>query len=196
MRSAASATQRAYGWLVSSDVLHKTYLPFTADQLRQHFAPVAGPGERDRHLYYYLASIDEARKYDALIRRGDRPTRAQTRLGRQMEKDERFWVVTALMSLYHADDGSGRESLSPACSSEPGCAPRLASRDGRTRSPAPWTCSSRSISHHLAATAPGSAIIWASALRSPTSKSRRRRRGPGWRERRRPTPCCSLPPAE
>ena len=25
-----------------------------------------------------------------------------------MEKDERFWVVTALMSLYHADDGSGR----------------------------------------------------------------------------------------
>jgi hypothetical protein len=26
-----------------------------------------------------------------------------------MEKDERFWVVTALMSLYHADDGSSRE---------------------------------------------------------------------------------------
>jgi hypothetical protein len=91
------------------DVLHQTYLPFTADQLRQHFAPVAGPGERDRHLQYYLASIEEARKYDELIRSGERPTRAQTRLGRQMEKDERFWVVTALMSLYHADDGSGRE---------------------------------------------------------------------------------------
>jgi hypothetical protein len=95
--------------LVSSDVLHETYLPFTANQLRQHFAPVAGPGERDRHLQYYLASIEEARKYEELIRRGERPTRAQTRLGRQMEKDERFWVVTALMSLYHADDGSGRE---------------------------------------------------------------------------------------
>jgi hypothetical protein len=106
---AASATQRAYGWLVSSDLLHQGYLPFTADQLRQHFAPVAGPSEPDRHLQYYLASIEEARKYDALIRRGDRPTRAQTRLGRQMEKDERFWVVTALMSLYHADEGSGRE---------------------------------------------------------------------------------------
>ena len=25
-----------------------------------------------------------------------------------MEKDERFWLATALMSLYHADDGSGR----------------------------------------------------------------------------------------
>ena len=45
-----------------SDVLHQTYLPFTADQLRQHFAPVAGPGERDRHLQYYLASIEEAQK--------------------------------------------------------------------------------------------------------------------------------------
>lgn len=121
---------------MSPDVLHKTYLPFTADQLRQHFAPVAGPGERDRHLQYYLASIERARKYDELIRRGARPTRAQTRLGRQMEKDERFWVVTALMSLYHADDGSGRESLSPACSSELGYTPHLASQDGRMRSPA------------------------------------------------------------
>jgi hypothetical protein len=90
-------------------VLHETYLPFTANQLRQHFAPVAGPGERDRHLQYYLASIEEARKYEELIRRGEKPTRAQTRLGRQMEKDVRFWMATALMSLYHADDGSGRE---------------------------------------------------------------------------------------
>jgi len=91
-----------------ADVLHHTYLPFTADQLREHFAPVAGPGERDRHLRYYLDSIEEARKYDELIRGGDTPRRAQTRLGRQMEKDERFWLATALMSLYHADGGSGR----------------------------------------------------------------------------------------
>ena len=93
------------------DVLHQTYLPFTADQLREHFAPVAGPGERDRHLQYYLTSVEEARKYDELIRRGVRPTRAQTRLGRQMEKDERFWLATALMSLYHADDGIDREKV-------------------------------------------------------------------------------------
>jgi hypothetical protein len=61
-----------------ADVLHHTYLPFTADQLREHFAPVAGPGERDRHLRYYLASVEEARKYDELIRGGDKPTPAQT----------------------------------------------------------------------------------------------------------------------
>jgi hypothetical protein len=94
-----------------ADVLHRTYLPFTAGQLREHFAPVLGHGERDRHLRYYLASVDEARKYDELIRGGDRPTPRQTRLGRQMEKDERFWLATALMSLYHANGGSGREQL-------------------------------------------------------------------------------------
>jgi hypothetical protein len=61
VRPAASATQRAYGGL-TADVLHHTYLPFTADQLREHFAPVLGPGERDRHLRYYLASVEEARR--------------------------------------------------------------------------------------------------------------------------------------
>lgn len=91
-----------------ADVLHHTYLPYTADQLREHFAPVLGPGERDRHLRYYLASVDEARRYDELIRGGVKPTPAQTRLGRQIEKDERFWLATALMSLYHADGGAGR----------------------------------------------------------------------------------------
>lgn len=94
-----------------ADVLHPTYLPFTADQLREHFAPVLGPGERDRHLRYYLASVEETRKYDELIRSGAKPTPTQTRLGRQMEKDERFWLATALMSLYHADGGSSRAEL-------------------------------------------------------------------------------------
>ena len=93
-----------------AEVLHPVYLPFTADQLREHFAPVHGPGEEDRHLRYYRASVEEARKHGGLIRGGGKPTRAQTRLGRQIEKDERFWVAAALMSLYHAD-GGGRAGL-------------------------------------------------------------------------------------
>src|SRR5580704_14812197 len=107
VRPAASASQRAYGGFMA-DVFHHTYLPFTADQLREHFAPVLGPGERDRRLRYYLASVEETRKYDELIRRGVKPTPAQTRLGRQMEKDERFWLATALMTLYYVDGGSAR----------------------------------------------------------------------------------------
>ena len=91
-----------------ADLLHPKYLPFTADQLREHFAPVVGTGEKDRHLTYYRTSVDQAKKYAELIRRGNKPTPAQTRLGRQMEKDERFWLATALMNLYHADGGSAR----------------------------------------------------------------------------------------
>jgi hypothetical protein len=152
---AAPAVRRAYGELMPG-VLHHTYLPFTADQLREHFAPVLGPGDRDRHLRYYRASAEEARKHDELIRSGGKATPAQTRLGRQMEKDERFWVATALMSLY-ANGGLGRAELFARPLERAGLRPRLASRAGRTRWPAPWTCSSKSISPHLAATAPGSA---------------------------------------
>jgi hypothetical protein len=89
-------------------LLHPTYLPFTADQLRGHFAPVLNAGEPDRHLRYYQASVEQADAYADLIARGKRPTPAQTRLGRQMEKDERFWLATALMSLYHQGGSSGR----------------------------------------------------------------------------------------
>jgi hypothetical protein len=88
--------------------LHSTYLPFTADQLRDHFAPVLSAGQRDRHLSYYLASINQREEYDELVGGGITPTPAQTRLGRQMEKDERFWVATELMTLYYADEGSAR----------------------------------------------------------------------------------------
>ena len=42
---------------------------------------------------------------------GIKPTPAQIRLRRQMEKDERFWVATALMSLYHEDGGVSRGQL-------------------------------------------------------------------------------------
>src|SRR5262249_28820488 len=89
-------------------VLDATYLPFTADQLRAHFAPVTGTGDPDRHLAYYLASVRQAQAYADQVRQGMTPTPAQARLGRQMEKDERFWVAAALMGLYHQDGGATR----------------------------------------------------------------------------------------
>jgi hypothetical protein len=90
----ALSIQWAYGCLMAA-LLHPTYLPFTVDQLRGHFAPVLGTGELDRHLTYYLASLEQAKVHADLVRRGVNPTPAQTRLGRQMEKDERFWLATA-----------------------------------------------------------------------------------------------------
>jgi hypothetical protein len=102
-----AAIRRVYGGLVAA-LMHSTYLPFTADQLQGHFAPVLSAGEKNRHLRYYQASIDRASEYDDRNSCGIKPTPAQTRLGRQMEKDERFWVAAALMALYHADAGRTR----------------------------------------------------------------------------------------
>lgn len=98
-----------------TDLLHPVYLPCTAEQLKKHFitvlgrhAPTAGTDAGDRHLRYYRASIGHWNEYRKAINAGEKPTPAQVRLGRQMEKDERFWTATALMTLYYADEGTER----------------------------------------------------------------------------------------
>jgi hypothetical protein len=86
------------------DHLHPEYLPFSADQLRVHFAPVRATrgAVTDRHLRYYEASLKAAADLQAGEARGGRPTPQEVARGRQLEKDERFWVVTALLSLYYS----------------------------------------------------------------------------------------------
>jgi hypothetical protein len=89
------------------EVLHDTYLPFPPDVLRRHFALSGRPGGPD-HLRYYRASLARAAEHTARIAVGHRPTDAEIRAGRQIEKDERFWVVSALLGLYYAGDGAER----------------------------------------------------------------------------------------
>ena len=88
------------------ELLHPIYLPFTEEQLLAHFAAVGtDTTSADRHLAYYTKSAKAARNW------GEHPTsgtpaevaKAQ-RHGLQIQKDERFWVVTALMSMFHAPD--------------------------------------------------------------------------------------------
>ena len=90
--------------------LHDTYLPLTREILATHFAPVGGTGDPERHLQYYLRSIEANAEY---LRRSKRrrATPAETRRGRQLEKDERFWIVTALTRLFHHDSGVQRVEL-------------------------------------------------------------------------------------
>ena len=84
-------------------MLHETYLPFTEDQLRTHFAPVAGDprADPDRHLAYYRDSLSRLREYH---RREPSDDPKAIRRAMQVEKDERFWVIAALMALYHGSD--------------------------------------------------------------------------------------------
>ncbi len=86
-------------------VLHQTYLPFTADQLEACFLHTAGceRGVKDKHLAHYLLSIEARLRYER--ERAGLPRkelRRATARGRQMEKDERFWVASCLMHYYYS----------------------------------------------------------------------------------------------
>jgi len=87
-----------------SDDLHPVYLPLTEEQLIGHFAPV-GTTKRspDRHLDYFPKSLQAARDYAAFQHSGTPAEEVKAKAhGLQMQKDERFWAVTALLSIFGA----------------------------------------------------------------------------------------------
>src|SRR4051794_9951193 len=81
-----------------AEVIDSTYLPYSGDVLRKHFAEVAGGAadNPERHVAYY---VDNARRlHDYTAGESDDPERR----ARQIERDERFWVASALMGLFHS----------------------------------------------------------------------------------------------
>jgi hypothetical protein len=84
----------------SEEVIHPLYLPFTREQLSKHFA-----GDPDQHVAYYWNSGQRATAHAATAPGG---TSAEmwraTVSGRQVEKDERFWVAGALMRVFDRPD--------------------------------------------------------------------------------------------
>jgi hypothetical protein len=89
-----------------SSPLHHTYLPFTADVLKTHFANVAGNGDADRHVRYYQESLDAFDAFQAATASAGTAAekRSAATRGLQIQKDERFWVAAALMGLYYSPD--------------------------------------------------------------------------------------------
>ena len=103
----------------SDPVIDEVYLPFSASELAGHFAPVKARGEPGRHLAYYLASAKAAAEFRLEPAAGSpEEARRATVRGRQMEKDERFWVAAALMSLFHADGKDPLAKLLSGCLGE------------------------------------------------------------------------------
>lgn len=85
--------------------MHPTYLPFTENQLQSHFAKVKKDGECSdssrKHIQYYKKSLanyidcppKEERKGKSL---------KFTRIPCQVEKDEKFWTASCLMTVFYA----------------------------------------------------------------------------------------------
>lgn len=81
------------------DIIESTYLPFSSEQLEKHFSYSKGAKQ---HLKYYLKS---AKSYKDHVREDQvGVTIRNAKHPRQLEKDERFWVVTCLMNYFHADN--------------------------------------------------------------------------------------------
>jgi len=97
----------ASGGPLGPGVVDPVYLPFTEDQLQEHFKRVNGSAD---HLTYYRKS--------AALRRAEDPPKSK--LAIQMEKDERFWVVTTLKRLYdHRADGAALMTALEGCLGAP-----------------------------------------------------------------------------
>ncbi|MFX1485026.1 MAG: hypothetical protein ACFFCP_17750 [Promethearchaeota archaeon] len=87
-----------------NEVLDDTYLPFTEQQLLTHFAKVKYRGKcvsNEKHLRYYRSSIQRYHQY--LDDNPDMSGKSLTelRLPCQVEKDERFWVASCLMTMFY-----------------------------------------------------------------------------------------------
>ncbi|MEJ7786935.1 MAG: hypothetical protein WKF96_19210 [Solirubrobacteraceae bacterium] len=85
---------------MNHEIMHPVYLPFTEEQVRKHFAPINNDrGDIERHLTHYKKSIERNASHDPSDHKADRHNR-------QIEKDERFWVMSALMALHQRSDAS------------------------------------------------------------------------------------------
>ena len=77
------------------NVIESTYLPFSEQDLKQHFLRDA-----DGHLDYYKKSVA---RYKAFLTENKEISGipiSKAKLPRQIEKDERFWTVTSLKTVY------------------------------------------------------------------------------------------------
>jgi len=77
------------------DMIDKTYLPFTCDELKPHFI-----ADVDGQLAYFQKSASRYHEFmDSHPETAGIPI-TQARIPRQMEKDEKFWTITATKHVF------------------------------------------------------------------------------------------------
>lgn len=86
-------------------MMHPIYLPFVEEQLKAHFAKVKKSGQctdsYDRHIKYFRTSLKNYEKYPESETRKNIPL-SDLRKPCQVEKDEKFWTASCLMTIYYS----------------------------------------------------------------------------------------------
>jgi hypothetical protein len=89
----------------TEEVLHDVYLPFTEEELKGHFAAVGTASwTPDQHLKYFRRSVDAYKQYLAQNPKRKGKPITEMRAPRQIEKDERFWTVSCLMTIFRSPE--------------------------------------------------------------------------------------------
>ena len=93
---------------MNSRVMHSVYLPFDEKTLAT-IASLKSPDIRNRDIPNLITwpTIETPSSGGAPIRSGGRSSSnspGEATRGLQIEKDERFWVVAALMALFYSED--------------------------------------------------------------------------------------------
>ena len=84
-------------------IIDPTYLPYSPEELKPHFL-----GNADGHVSYYQRSADRYHRFQSENKDLRGIPISEAKRPRQIEKDERFWTVTAMKRLYDAEQ---RKSL-------------------------------------------------------------------------------------
>ena len=95
-------------------IMHEIYLPFTEEQLLSHFAEVRQSNQCQKnpgHIKYYKNRIERYAKYNN--QEQCPPSLEHTRRPCQIEKDERFWTASTLMTIFHSKHQ--QEELNALC---------------------------------------------------------------------------------
>jgi hypothetical protein len=86
------------------NVIDKIYLPFSVDELKPHFT-----GDADKQIKYYKDSADRYHEFVNDDQKKNVIQITKVRFPRQIEKDERFWTITATKNVF--DDQSRTNML-------------------------------------------------------------------------------------
>ncbi len=83
------------------ELIHDKYLPFTKEQLKEHYAGDGDMETMERWLKEYTDPVELHKEY--CVRNPNRKGYKVEDMRRplQIEKDERFWVASSLMALFH-----------------------------------------------------------------------------------------------
>lgn len=90
---------------MSNAKMQDKYLPFSKEELLLHFAPVGKEREPNiKQLEYYSKSIERYEKYKEENNNILGKSLWETKGPCQIQKDERFWTVNTLMSIYYSSN--------------------------------------------------------------------------------------------